>query len=146
MKKVKRIIGRKERVRFPELGMERVVAKVDTGAYRSSIHCSLIKVVLRGGERVLRVRFLDPNHADYKKEGVYFPEFKRVRVKSSNGSIQERFLVKTTLVLGKRKFKTEFTLTNRSSMKSPVLLGRKAINNRFLVDVSKTFELDKISE
>ena len=64
-----------------------------------------------------------------------------MKVRSSNGEIQERYMVTTQVKLGKRKFKTEFTLTNRSEMKTPILLGRKALKGRFVVDVSKAFLL-----
>ena len=137
------LIGRKEMISFPQLQLLRVPAKVDTGAYRSSIHCSKVKEIVKDGQSLLQVVFLGKMHPQFVKSGQLFSDYKKVKVRSSNGEMQERYMVKAQIALGKRKFKTEFTLTNRSAMKTPVLLGRKALRERFLVDVSKSYLLGK---
>lgn len=126
---------------FPDLNLDSVQAKVDTGAYRSSIHCSRIKELIEGEEKVLKVWFLDKKHPAYSKEGSVFSSYKVVKVRSSNGEMQMRYMVKTRMKLGRKIFKVEFTLTDRSAMKTPVLLGRKCLKERFLVDVSKSYIL-----
>ena len=105
-------IGRLEKVSFPNLNLQDIDAKIDTGAYSSAIHCHDIQV---SDNDILTVRLLDPGH------------------------IQKRFKIKTTVVLGNKKVKTVFTLTDRSKMKYPVLLGRKFLRNRFIVDVASTY-------
>ena len=128
-------------ISFPQLQLLKVPAKIDTGAYRSSIHCSRVKEMLIEGKKQLKVVFLAKEHPQFIKGGQTFTDYKKVKVRSSNGEIQERYMVTTQVKLGKRKFKTEFTLTNRSEMKTPILLGRKALKGRFVVDVSKAFLL-----
>lgn len=61
-------------------------------------------------------------------------------VKSSNGTIQERIFIKTTLELYGKAFETELSLTDRASMKYPMLIGRKYLEGRFLVDVSLLYQ------
>ena len=61
------------------------------------------------------------------------------RVKSSNGTVEERIFIKTLLELGGRNFEAEISLTDRASMKFPMLIGRKYLEGRFLVDVSKRY-------
>lgn len=64
-------------------------------------------------------------------------------VKSSNGTIQERIFIKTTLKLFNQQYETELSLTDRASMKYPMLIGRKFLEERFIVDVSLTYQSTK---
>lgn len=64
-------------------------------------------------------------------------------VKSSNGTIQERIFIKTTLELFNQQYETELSLTDRASMKYPMLIGRKFLEDRFIVDVSLTYQSTK---
>jgi hypothetical protein len=64
-------------------------------------------------------------------------------VKSSNGTIQERIFIKTTLALFNQQYETELSLTDRASMKYPMLIGRKFLEDRFIVDVSLTYQSTK---
>ena len=61
------------------------------------------------------------------------------KVISSNGTSEIRVLVKIKLKLGRKVYNTKFTLTDRSNMKNSILIGRKFLRNRFIVDVSKEF-------
>lgn len=61
-------------------------------------------------------------------------------VKSSNGTIQERIFIKTALQLFGQEYETELSLTDRKSMKYPMLIGRKYLEDRFIVDVALTYE------
>lgn len=64
-------------------------------------------------------------------------------VKSSNGIVQERIFIKTTLALFNQQYETELSLTDRASMKYPMLIGRKFLEDRFIVDVSLTYQSTK---
>jgi hypothetical protein len=130
----KLIIGRKEVVSFPEYGLENVMAKVDTGAYTSSLHCTSIKE--KNGK--LEFTLVHPSGQKASKNHFATEHFRRKEIKSSNGTIQERYLIKTKITLLGKTYLSEFSLANRSKMKHPVLLGRKLLMGRFLVDVSKT--------
>jgi hypothetical protein len=135
----KSIIGRREWASLPEFGLKNVKVKIDTGAYSSSIHVSLIEEV----DGILYVVFLDSNHPEFQNNPFSFKEFRRKKVKSSNGIIQERYFIKTYIVLGSVKIKTEFSLTQRKGMRYPILIGRKLLNKRFLIDTSLKYTLIK---
>ena len=64
-------------------------------------------------------------------------------VKSSNGTVQERIFIKTTLRLFGREFETELSLTDRKNMKYPMLIGRMFLEGRFVVDVALTYQSSK---
>jgi hypothetical protein len=135
----KSVIGRREWASLPEFGLKNVKVKIDTGAYSSSIHVSLIEEV----DGILYVVFLDSNHPEFQNNPFSFKEFRLKKVKSSNGIIQERYFIKTYIVLGSVKIKTEFSLTQRKGMRYPILIGRKLLNKRFLIDTSLKYTLIK---
>ena len=127
------IIGRSEYIALPKLGVDRVEAKIDTGAYRGALHYQRIRRRTVRGERQLLVTF----YMGHRRPTVIFKRFKRVTVKSSTGQRTRRWLVTTTVGVNGLVVRTEFTLFDRSDMKFQVLLGRKFIARRFLVDVSR---------
>lgn len=126
-------IGRLEHIALPGLGVPRVEAKVDTGAYRSALHYQKLKTRKRNGIRELVVTF---QMGGVRKTKV-FRAFKRVSVKSSNGESSRRYLISTQVKLNGHIVRTQATLFDRSDMKFQVLLGRKFLRGRFLVDVSR---------
>ena len=131
MKELK-IIGRLEHVDFPELGINGFNAKIDTGAYTSILHCSEILVEND------KVKFivLDDEHPSFEGKWFCLPIEKYTVVKSSNGYKEERVVVKTTIILLGEEFDVFLTLTNRKDMKYPVLLGRKFLKDKYIVNVS----------
>lgn len=135
--KDKLLIGRREAVDLPELKLHELDAKIDTGAYTSSLHCHHIEVIRKAGRKLLRFKLLDPEHPNYQRRIFVFRNFDQKKVKSSNGESEMRFKIKTKLEIYGKSFKTEFTLTDRRDMKYPILLGRKFIKQNFVVDVSK---------
>jgi hypothetical protein len=130
------IIGRKDIINFPAFGLNQVPVKIDSGAYSSSIHCSSVRLA-HGEIDVLEVVFLDSDTPGYTGKKELFTEFSRKAVKSSNGVVQERFFIKGTIELFGVAYETVFSLTERSGLKNPVLLGRRLLNKRFLIDTSK---------
>ncbi|MBA9078096.1 ATP-dependent zinc protease family protein [Rufibacter quisquiliarum] len=134
----KSIIGRREMVDFPELELFEIEAKVDTGAYTSAIHCNNIKEVnLPDGTRAIHFELLDENHPAYNHKAFQFSEFSLRSVKSSFGDVQERYIIRTKILIHGQEVETEFSLSDRSDLKYPVLLGRTLLRKRFIVDVSK---------
>jgi len=127
-----KIIGRLEHVDFPELGINGFNAKIDTGAYTSSLHCSEILIEKD------KVKFivLDDEHPSFEGKWFCLPIEKYTVVKSSNGYKEERVVVKTTILLLGEEFDVFLTLTNRKDMKYPVLLGRKFLKDKYIVNVS----------
>jgi hypothetical protein len=129
-------IGRHVRVSFPDLGFVHVDAKVDTGAFRTVLHCERCEEVdTAEGKQLV---------ADFKLAGdemkrFYFRDYFSKEFKSSFGEKEKRFCIQTTLQIGKKKIKSSVSLTDRSDMKFQVLIGRKTLLKRFLVDVSRKF-------
>jgi hypothetical protein len=134
----KKIIGRRELVDFPLLQLHQIEAKVDTGAYTSAIHCSYIaEVSLPDGSRVIRCRLLDPGHPAYDARVVEFRHYSLRQIKSSFGQVQDRYVIRTQIQLFEEVLEAEFSLSDRSDLKCPVLIGRALLQHHFLVDVAK---------
>ncbi len=137
MAKKIRTLGRQEIIDLPSFGLEDIEAKVDTGAYTSAINCSRVKVREINGQKELTF-FLSGSKIHEKRARKFSTtDFKRKKIKSSNGQIEERFVIKTTAIIYGRKLRMEFSLSDRSKMKFPILLGRKLLTGRYIVDVSK---------
>lgn len=126
----KKIIGRLDKADFPELNLSEISIKIDTGAYTSSIHCENIEERENG----LHCTFLDKEHPEYNHKPFIFKSYNKIRVKSSNGIAQSRFEIKSTIEIFNKVYKISLSLSNRKEMKYPVLLGRKFLNKKFIVD------------
>ena len=126
----KKIIGRIDKANFPELALTEIAIKIDTGAYTSSIHCSEIYVE----NKLLHCKILDPDHPDYNNKKFIFRDFKSIRVKSSNGIAENRYEIKTLIELFNKTYKIALSLSNRKEMKYPVLIGRRFLTKKFIVD------------
>jgi hypothetical protein len=121
--------GWKEYVTFPKLKLGPLVAKIDTGARTSALHADHIEVVGR------RVRFV----IDGKRFAA--PLVGHKRVKSSNGISENRAVVRATIEVGPHVLKTDITLTDRTDMDVPMLLGRNSIKGLLVVNPARTFVL-----
>jgi hypothetical protein len=135
-KREKIIIGRREIANLPQFGLMHVAVKVDSGAYTSSIHVTSCNEIELEGATLLAVVFLDANHPSFDNETHYFSEYRMKKVRSSTGQEQLRYFIYCTLDLLGQQIKTEFSLTERKGMRFPILLGRKLLNNRFIIDTS----------
>lgn len=138
----KKTIGRVDKADFPTLKLFEIDLKIDTGAYTSSMHCH--KFFEQDG--VLKCLFYDKGHPFYNEQQIIFQNFSTAKVKSSNGSVQLRYKVKTSIIIFNKKYSIDLTLTDRDDMKYPILIGRKFLLNKFIVDVSQkniSFNLKK---
>ena len=135
------LIGRKDKADFPLLDLFNIDVKIDTGAYSSSIHCHNIEIINTDSDDAGKVRFnlLDPSHPDYNEKEFVLPVSRVKNVKSSSGVAESRIFIKTKILLFNSMYNIELNLTDRSNMKYPVLLGRKLLKNRFMVDVTREF-------
>lgn len=127
------ILGRYDRVDLPGLGLFDIHAKVDTGAYRSSLHCHQVQIV----DGMLEFILLDEEHPEFTGKKLKFAEFYLRDIKNSSGETERRFVISTTLKIFDEEIITEFSLCNRGSLKFPILIGRKILRNRFMIDVKK---------
>ncbi|SRR5258706_482007 len=126
-------LGRSDRVDLPGLGLKSIHAKIDTGAYTCSLHCSGNEVV----NGVLEFVLLDEEHPEFTGRRYFFKEFDQREIKNSFGEAELRYVIKTKIKIFDRVIRAEFSLSNRGNLKFPVLLGRKILRNRFLIDVTK---------
>ena len=124
------IIGRTDKADFPKLELESVDIKIDTGAYTSSIHCKDIEEI----DGVLCASFLDENHKQYHGKRLKFKDYEITNVRSSNGKQEQRYEVLANIRLFNKLYKISLTLSNRQEMRYPVLLGRKFLSKKFIVD------------
>ena len=123
-----KIIGRREIINFPLLNLFNIEAKIDTGAYTSSIHCKTITLI----NQQLEVVF------DYNDKHT-FSEFTRKKIKNSFGEMEERYVIKTIIQIARKKIHTTISLSDRANMRYPVLIGRRLLKNKFIVDVNKIY-------
>lgn len=134
---MKSVIGWREWVGLPDLGVGWVKAKVDTGARSSSLHAWDVHV----DEAASEVRFaIHPlQHDDVLTVPVRAPLVGIREVRSSNGDVERRPAIATTASMGGHAVPIELTLTNRDEMGFRMLLGRTALRRRFLVDPGRSF-------
>jgi hypothetical protein len=133
----KKVIGRIEKVDFPEWNIVGIDAKIDTGAYTSSLHCHDIE--LNKSKKKVSFYLFDPSHPEFE-ESKFQTNVNDIRViRSSNGLAEERIIISTTIKLLDKSCKIELSLADRTEMRYPVLIGRKFLRNKFIVDVSKKY-------
>jgi len=134
-KKLK-VIGRHIMIDLPDLNAHMIEAKIDTGAFRTVIHCISTRLVSVNNQSFLEAIFNLDAEGERK---VLFEKFFQKEFKSSFGELETRYCVRTTIVIGKKKIHSDVSLTNRSDMRFQVLIGRKTLRKKFLVDVSRKF-------
>jgi hypothetical protein len=133
------VLGWREWVSLPELGITRVKAKADTGARTSTLHAFYVQTFFDGGHK--RVRFgVHPhqNRTDIERHCIADVLDER-EVTDSGGHSEFRMFIHTPIVIGGRRFPIEVTLTDRDPMRFRMLLGRTAMRGRFLVDPKRSF-------
>lgn len=133
------VIGWREWVSLPQLGVETLRAKVDTGARTAALHAFGMETFERDGVTFARFAV----HLDHRKPGpavvAEAPILDERRVKNSGGVAEDRFVIATKIVIGKHKFNAQVTLTRRDEMGFPMLLGRQTIRRKFLVDPGRSY-------
>jgi hypothetical protein len=132
------IIGRWDKIDLPTLELTKLGAKTDTGAFSSAIHCHKTVVEKQKGYSVLLVWLLDPHHPQYNPNPLVFEDFEQKKIKNSFGHSEERFLVKLEVEIFGERYLSEFSLSDRTGLRFPILLGRRLLRQGFLVDVSRT--------
>ena len=133
------VLGWREWVRLPELGVDRIKVKVDTGARTSSLHAYGVERVERDEGTHLRFRVHPVQRDDSVVVDAEVPLHEERKVRPSTGRQAVRPVIVTDVELAGRRFPVEVTLANRDRMGFRMLLGREALADRFLVDASGSF-------
>lgn len=131
----KTVIGWAEYVDFPDWGIEGVQAKVDTGARTSALH---VEQVQRIGAAHVKFRVVTGRRPPFRRIEVVAPVVKWGRVRSSTGQFTVRCFVRTRIQIGDVVKEIEVSLVSREKMLYRMLLGRRALERDFLVDVSRS--------
>lgn len=130
-------IGWKEHVALPELGIPRLKAKIDTGARTSALHVSAVEILERFPDGTVAMEIRVPLDRRGESEvTARVTALREMQVTDSGGHAEVRPVIETALVLGPVCKRIQLTLTDRGGMLFRMLLGRKALEGDFLVDVA----------
>lgn len=121
----------------------KVAAKLDTGAYTSSIHAENKELFERDGKKWVRFVATDPREEDSPRIRIEAPLVRIARIKEPGGESQAREVVRLSFVIGDRTMKADFTLNDRGNMLNPILIGRTTIRELGWIDPSRAFIADK---
>ncbi|MBO0979149.1 ATP-dependent zinc protease [Microbacterium sp. SD291] len=133
------LTGWREWVTLPDLGVDWIKAKIDTGARTSSLHAFDVVEFDREGEEWVRFRVKPWQHSQEDAVVVETPVHDRREVRSSSGHTQTRLVVKLLIRLVDREVLAEVTLSNRDEMGFRMLIGREALRRGYIVDPARSF-------
>ncbi len=132
-------IGWREWVGLPDLGVVAVKAKIDTGARTSALHAFRLRTTRRNGEEWARFTVYPLQRSHDEAVDVEAEVIDHRRVRSSNGVVQVRPVIRSAITIGDATWPIELTLTGRDEMGFRMLVGRAAVRGRYLVDPARSF-------
>lgn len=143
MERCKPLIGWREWVSLPSLNIDAIKVKVDTGAKTCALHAYYIEPYKKDGEDWVHFGIHPLQNNNTKEVKCHARLVDKRKVTDSGGHSENRFVIMTTVLIGTHSFDVEVTLTDRESMRFRMLLGRNALNGRFIVNSEKSFLLGK---
>lgn len=133
------LIGWREYLTLPTLGIDKIKVKIDTGAKTSAIHALHIQSYQDKDTEMVKFQVHPIQKETHTTIDCIAPLLEYRYVTNSGGHTQLRPVVITEVTLGNHQWNIELTLTNRDIMGFRMLLGRQAVKNRFLVHTGKSF-------
>ncbi len=135
----RQVLGWREWVGFPELGISQIKAKIDTGARTSCLHAFYVEPFERDQQEWVLFD-IHPIQGDSTQViRCEAPVLDQRLIRDSGGHEELRYVIQSTVSIGSARLEAEITLTDRDSMKFRVLLGRTAIRGKYLVDSSRSY-------
>jgi len=132
------VIGWQECMSLPELGLSDFAVKIDTGAKTTALHAEKIETFVRSNAPW--VRFERGAIAGAEAHSYEFPIHASRAITNTSGRPETRIVIRTPMILAQRKWKIDISLTDRGSMRFPLILGRRALRKRkILVDPSRSY-------
>jgi len=135
----KMIAGSEEWVSLPDLGLPMIKVRVDSGAKTSAIHAVNISPFQRNGEAWVSFDVYPLQYDGKKVVHCEAPVIDKRTIKSTSGSRESRYVIRTVLKVAEEAWEIELTLANRDSMGYRMLLGREAMRGKMLVDPDSSF-------
>ena len=139
------IVGFEEWIGLPGIGLPALKAKFDTGAKTSALHATSLEPYREQGADHIRFKVQPVPRRPAIVVPCTAPLVGRRAVTSSNGEKESRYVIATTLAIGARQWTIELTLTDRSSMRYRMLIGRQAMQSGLLIDPSSSFRQPRLS-
>ena len=133
------VLGWRERLALPQLGIGLLRAKLDTGARSSSLHVDTLQTFERDGVLWLRFTVTGRHRQQVPTMLCEAPALDRRTVTDTGGHRAERWFIRTEVELGGARFPIDINLTDRRHMLFPMLLGRSALDGRFVVDPALSY-------
>jgi hypothetical protein len=137
----KLVIGWREWLSLPDLGVDRIKAKIDTGARTSALHAFDVEVFSRDGQKCVRFSIHPTQRDDQECVVTEAPLLEWREVRDSGGNLSQRPVIMTVVEIGPIMWPIEVTLINRDEMGFRMLIGREAIRGHLLVDAGRSFTM-----
>jgi hypothetical protein len=139
----KKLIGWREWVAIPDLGVHQIKAKVDTGAKTSALHAEDIRIVKKSGKRFVRFRIHPYQRNSQLEVEARVALIEKRQIRSSSGHETLRPVIVVPVLIAGSMVDIEISLVNRDMMGFRMLLGREALRGRFIVDPQRSFVLGR---